>query len=158
MSRGIASTVQTQKRGLGGLIFSSPVMSATASLPARCATLLYTSRARRRSGNPIIPDEWASIRSIAKWVLPVLVGPSTAVTPAPRAPLSRATGEAKESAIGISATRGTAVRSRRGSCLYHNATGEAALSRQRQRKGTRPERIAAESLTLQVSRFVLLDI
>ena len=32
-SRGIASTVATQKRGFGGLIFSSPVMSATVSAP-----------------------------------------------------------------------------------------------------------------------------
>src|ERR1700681_1623861 len=31
------------------------------------------------------PDECASIRSIARWVLPVLVGPSTAVTPEPGA-------------------------------------------------------------------------
>src|SRR6266404_250557 len=31
------------------------------------------------------PEECASIRSIARWVLPVLVGPSTAVTPAPGA-------------------------------------------------------------------------
>ena len=29
----MASTVETQKRGFGGLIFSSPVISATASLP-----------------------------------------------------------------------------------------------------------------------------
>ena len=34
------STVETQKRGCGGLIFSSPVIRATASLPARSATLL----------------------------------------------------------------------------------------------------------------------
>ena len=33
-------TVETQKRGRGGLIFSSPVMSATASEPARSAILL----------------------------------------------------------------------------------------------------------------------
>src|ERR1700760_101813 len=33
----------------------------------------------------MIPDECASMRSIARWVLPVLVGPSTAVTPAPGA-------------------------------------------------------------------------
>jgi hypothetical protein len=33
----------------------------------------------------ITPEEWASMRSIARWVLPVLVGPSTAVTPAPGA-------------------------------------------------------------------------
>ena len=32
-----------------------------------------------------MPEEYASIRSMAKWVLPVLVGPSTAVTPAPGA-------------------------------------------------------------------------
>src|SRR3954463_14913398 len=31
------------------------------------------------------PEEWPSIRSIARCVLPVLVGPSTAVTPAPGA-------------------------------------------------------------------------
>ena len=39
-SCGIASTVQTQYRGLGGLIFSSPVISATFSSPARAATLV----------------------------------------------------------------------------------------------------------------------
>src|SRR5690348_11567246 len=33
----------------------------------------------------MIPDECASIRSMARCVLPVLVGPSTAVTPAPGA-------------------------------------------------------------------------
>src|SRR5689334_3857888 len=31
------------------------------------------------------PEEWPSIRSMARCVLPVLVGPSTAVTPAPGA-------------------------------------------------------------------------
>ncbi|WP_291336168.1 hypothetical protein [Albidovulum sp.] len=31
-----------------------------------------------------MPDECASMRSMARWVLPVLVGPSTAVTPWPR--------------------------------------------------------------------------
>src|SRR5215472_16803008 len=36
-----------------------------------------------------MPEECASIRSIARWVLPVLVGPSTAVTPEPRARSSR---------------------------------------------------------------------
>ena len=34
MSRGIASTVETQKRGFAGLIFSSPVISAAAPAPA----------------------------------------------------------------------------------------------------------------------------
>src|ERR1700734_1051481 len=42
----------------------------------------------------MIPDECASIRSMARWVLPVLVGPSTAVTPAPGArPLENVGGE-----------------------------------------------------------------
>jgi len=36
-----------------------------------------------------MPEECASIRSIARCVLPVLVGPSTAVTPEPRARSSR---------------------------------------------------------------------
>ncbi len=39
-SRGIASTVATQKRGFGGLIFSSPVTSATASAPTRSTARL----------------------------------------------------------------------------------------------------------------------
>ena len=42
------------------------------------------------------------MRSMARWVLPVLVGPSTAVTPAPRAPVSRLVeeeGEEKEMGI-----------------------------------------------------------
>src|SRR3954470_14346345 len=46
-----------------------------------------------------MPDECASMRSMARWVLPVLVGPSTAVTPAPRAWASRLIGDEKE--IGI---------------------------------------------------------
>ncbi len=36
----MASTVETQKRGFGGLIFSSPVISATAPAPTRSTTLL----------------------------------------------------------------------------------------------------------------------
>src|SRR5262249_38916278 len=47
----------------------------------------------------MIPLEWPSMRSIARWVLPVLVGPSTAVTPAPRARASRLIGEEKEMGI-----------------------------------------------------------
>src|ERR1700740_2461198 len=47
----------------------------------------------------MMPDEWASIRSIARCVLPVLVGPSTAVTPWPRTTASRDVTEEKE--IGI---------------------------------------------------------
>ena len=40
-----------------------------------------------------MPLECASIRSIARCVLPVLVGPSTAVTPAPGSALGRKEGE-----------------------------------------------------------------
>src|SRR5262249_8520441 len=32
----------------------------------------------------MMPTSWASRRSMARWVLPVVVGPSTAVTPRPR--------------------------------------------------------------------------
>src|SRR5215831_10276036 len=55
----------------------------------------------------MMPDECASMRSMARWVLPVLVGPSTAVTPAPRARASRFTGEEKE--IVMSCPKGTAL-------------------------------------------------
>src|SRR5262245_64077991 len=41
------------------------------------------------------------MRSMARWVLPVLVGPSTAVTPAPRARASRFWGAEKETGITI---------------------------------------------------------
>src|SRR3984957_4330080 len=47
----------------------------------------------------MMPDACASMRSIARWVLPVLVGPSTAVTPWPRATTSREGTEEKEMAI-----------------------------------------------------------
>jgi hypothetical protein len=49
----------------------------------------------------MMPDEWASMRSMARWVLPVLVGPSTAVTPVPRALESRLVGEENEIGIDI---------------------------------------------------------
>src|SRR6202008_1694512 len=52
----------------------------------------------------MIPDECASIRSMARWVLPVLVGPSTAVTPWPRATASREVTGEKD--IGISGLGG----------------------------------------------------
>src|ERR1051326_6347504 len=47
----------------------------------------------------MMPEECANIRSIARWVLPVLVGPRTAVTPTPRARASRGTGEENETGI-----------------------------------------------------------
>src|SRR5262252_8985998 len=51
-----------------------------------------------------MPEECASMRSIARWVLPVLVGPSTAVTPWPRARWSRSPVELNE--IGIETSAG----------------------------------------------------
>src|SRR5215469_11521528 len=100
----------------------------------------------------MMPVEWASIRSIARWVLPVLVGPSTAVTPWPRATASREVAEEKEMGI-----RGPAAGARRplgGSILYHNATcGPANLLPTPVRR-TSLERIAAESLTRRESGFV----
>ena len=59
---------------------SSPVISAASAAPLRRTILSYTSRASSRSGKPIMPERCASMRSIAKCVLPVLVGPRTAVT------------------------------------------------------------------------------
>ena len=42
-------------------------------------TLSYTSLASNLSGNPIMPLSKESMVSIARWVLPVFVGPRTAV-------------------------------------------------------------------------------
>ena len=79
----------------------------------------------------MIPDEWPSMRSMARCVLPVLVGPSTAVTPAPRAPELRLVAEEKD--IGIKrrsflagdqlADRDCIMRLVR--WMYHNVTPEA---------------------------------
>src|SRR3954471_23789093 len=88
------------------------------------------------------------MRSIARWVLPVLVGPSTAVTPAPRARASRFTGEENEMAILCPENRKASRPFQ--PLLYHNATVE----RLPLRCGTSPERIAAESLTRKLSDFV----
>ena len=65
-----------------------------------------------------------SIRSIARWVLPVLVGPSTAVTPVPRARASRLLGEENEIAISGSGGRERAATLSK-PLLYHNATGKS---------------------------------
>src|SRR5215469_7126004 len=107
----------------------------------------------------MMPDEWASIRSMARWVLPVLVGPSTAVTPWPRATGSREVTEEKEMGIrnpagGTRRPRGcmlAQVRSKLGPghapFLYHNATPGTANSLPIPLRRTSLERIAAESLT-----------
>src|SRR5436305_8877733 len=91
----------------------------------------------------MMPEECASMRSIARWVLPVLVGPSTAVTPAPRARASRATGEEKE--IGISCPAGGEGSLRSPyppSLLYHNVTMEGTLRKHWNESGTNRVRIS----------------
>src|SRR5205085_12591066 len=47
------------------------------------------SRASSRNGRPIMPEAWDSMRSTARWVLPVLVGPSTATRGDGAAPVER---------------------------------------------------------------------
>src|ERR1700730_8519342 len=102
----------------------------------------------------MIPEEWASIRSMARCVLPVLVGPRTAVTPAPRARASRATGEEKE--MGISCPEGgmglfkTLIRP---FCTTMRRVMDLGLSSR-----TSLERIAAESVTRLLLEFVHGDI
>src|SRR6185312_6119732 len=105
-----------------------------------------------------MPDECASMRSMARWVLPVLVGPRTAVTPAPRARGERLEGEENDRVI----TRPNWRRGHRvrpgAAFLYHNATA-AMLSGARELSfGTSLERIAPESLTRTQYGFVHGDI
>src|ERR1700692_209980 len=98
----------------------------------------------------MIPEEWASMRSMARCVLPVLVGPRTAVTPAPRARAPRATGEEKE--IGISypeCGKGPSKTGFRPFCTTMRRVKDLGLSSR-----TSLERIAAESVTLLLSEFV----
>src|ERR1051325_9581504 len=104
----------------------------------------------------MMPDEWASIRSIARCVLPVLVGPSTAVTPWPRATASRDVTEEKE--IGIRGPAGRSHRPLARPFVYHNATPAAANSAVGRVSRTSLERIASESLTPPESEFVPRDI
>src|SRR5947209_5827290 len=113
--------------------------------------------------------------SIARWVLPVLVGPSTAVTPVPRTPVPRLLGREKEIAINLDLLSGPQRRYRFGSSgtrAGHAVVtpisqgrvlpdgkncGPAAACRITPRfpdftrglwfGGTSPERIASESLT-----------
>src|SRR5262249_4629190 len=104
----------------------------------------------------MMPDEWASIRSIARCVLPVLVGPSTAVTPWPRTTASRDVTEEKE--IGIKGPAGGSRRPLVRPFVYHNATLVAAFSSVRPDTRTSLERIASESLTRCESGFVPREI
>src|SRR3982750_4092529 len=74
------SAVHRIYRAPGGTIRSSPVSSATWLSPFIGTTRSYTSRASRRSGKPMTPELWPHIRSIARYVFPVLVGPRMART------------------------------------------------------------------------------
>src|SRR5580658_2503903 len=94
-----------------------------------------------------MPEEWASMRSMARWVLPVLVGPSTAVTPWPRARGSRSPGELNEMGIPASASARTGRRVAYTSYLYHNATKAGGTAAAPSRLGTSLEQSAPESLT-----------
>src|SRR6185437_5044251 len=93
-----------------------------------------------------MPLEWASIRSMARCVLPVLVGPSTAVTPAPRARADRLGWGENEMGI-------TRPDWRRASCITMRRQKRPQLS-----FGTSLERIAPESLTRGLYDFVHGDI
>src|SRR5579863_102950 len=108
----------------------------------------------------MIPDECASIRSMARWVFPVLVGPSTAVTPAPRVRASRSAGGENEMGIEDPAFRAPgwpANEAGQGEdaclCITTRRSKDLCL-----RCGTSLERIAAESLTRVVFDFVHRDI
>src|SRR6185437_13846887 len=85
-----------------------------------------------------MPLEWASIRSMARCVLPVLVGPSTAVTPAPRARADRLGWGENEMGI-------TRPDWRQG-FLYRNATAEKTAVKLWNESGTNRARIADRGL------------
>ena len=87
---------------------------------------------------------------MARWVLPVLVGPSTAVTPAPRARPSRLVAGEKEIGIKDPVT----AREGGGPLLYHNMTLESPVLN----VWNEFERIAAESATRGAFEFVHCDI
>src|SRR5208283_1718357 len=101
-----------------------------------------------------MPEECASIRSIARWVLPVLVGPSTAVTPAPRARDERLGCGEKEIAITHPNWRpGCLAAPPKASCITMRRQASPRLSFR-----TSLERTAPESLTPGLYGFVHGDI
>src|ERR1700692_890050 len=86
---------------------------------------------------------------MARCVLPVLVGPSTAVTPAPRARRSRLAGGENE--IGIKRP----AWGRQSRCLYHNATLGKAVLKMWNESGTNRGRIGdSEPVRLRSPRDV----
>src|SRR5271156_1556582 len=104
----------------------------------------------------MMPEEWASMRSMARWVLPVLVGPNTAVTPAPRARRSRSVeGENEIGIEGPDCRAGAA-----GASVSQQHDGKALVLAGTAlclRCGTSLERIAAESATRCMFDFVHCD-
>ena len=101
-----------------------------------------------------MPEECASIRSMARWVLPVLVGPSTAVTPAPRARDVRLGCGENEMAITRPDWRRVFFKARQG-VPVSQCDGARCL---RLSLRTSLERIAPESLTQVLYGFVHGDI
>src|SRR5262245_30285624 len=88
-----------------------------------------------------MPEECASMRSMARWVLPVLVGPSTAVTPAPRARASRLWGAENET--GISDRQGIPYATERtpgGMVAQAGAIRLRTIDETPRARGTRPPR------------------
>src|SRR4029079_1132276 len=121
------------------------------------------------------PEECATIRSIARWVLPVLVGPKTAVTPAPRARTSLGDANVNEvwtrfmvEAVVVISEHWTNAKRVAGpigtgqtlpdacaqALLSHSVTEFRGLCRARLGLRTSLERIAPESLTRTSSGFV----
>src|SRR5471032_2676684 len=111
-----------------------------------------------------MPDLWASMRSMAKKVLPVLVGPSTAVTlgaGAERAPVVCMTSRlcfaaacARKMVRPLCAVLHPNARSGHG--MHHTPSGlavDAAL-----KNSTKLEHNGLESLTNSISAFVLIHL
>src|SRR6187200_2173655 len=100
-----------------------------------------------------MPDECPSIRSMARNVLPVLVGPSTAVTPAPRRRPSRLTGDENERGILVPGWGGPLQPAGTALCITMRRPAGAPVT-----KRTSLERTAPESVTPRQYGFVHPDI
>src|SRR5487761_751665 len=107
------------------------------------------------------PDECASIRSMARCVFPVLVGPSTAVTPAPRARKSRSAGGENEIGIKRPALTPPPFPARApgrwvgDGLLYHNVTLESPVLNVWSESGSNRGRIGdSERVRLRSLRYM----
>src|SRR5277367_7007476 len=90
---------------------------------------------------------------MARCVLPVLVGPSTAVTPAPRARSSRSAGGEKE--IGIKGPAFTRHWRDKRHLLYHNVTLERPVLKMWNESGTNRGRIGdSQAVRVRSPRYV----